>query len=103
AIACQGSASSSAFFQLGADTFLLNTAVGGNGSDGSGSGSVNRGDGGTAEGGSVWIDAGFAAHPIFAVTTDAFSLCDALGGNGGSGVGGLDRVGGSGGRGGRAS
>jgi hypothetical protein len=68
-------------------SFVGNSAVGGAGRDDLANSGGGGGDGGLAQGGAVWIDAGAgAAQPLFAFSTDTFSKSAATGGKGGAGV-----------------
>jgi hypothetical protein len=69
-------------------TFTGDSATGGRGGDGIAIGPTAGGDGGLAQGGAVFIDAGFAARPSFDFSNDTFSFCSATGGTAGNGVSG---------------
>jgi hypothetical protein len=69
-------------------SFTSDSATGGSGGDGIAIGPTTAGNGGSGQGGAVFIDATFAAQPSFAFSNDTFSNCSATGGAGGNAVSG---------------
>lgn len=81
-------------------TFTNDSAKGGNGLDSTAGFTIKPTNGGSGQGGAVWLWADVASAPTFTFTADAFSRCSAVGGRGGDGATGADGTGFDGGWGG---